>query len=72
VAVEREREQAEDMKLRQLTTGPTKMTCREMMDTIGDNVEDIITLNEDDDDEVDDRIDNEDTELSDDDENKHK
>jgi hypothetical protein len=70
-AVERERERAEDMKLRRLAAGPTKMTFHGMMEAIGNNVEDVMTSDEDDDDEEDDEDDTDDTKVGDDAENEY-
>jgi hypothetical protein len=50
VAVERERERAKDMKLRRLAACPTKMTCQEMIEAIGDTVENVMTSDDDNDD----------------------
>jgi hypothetical protein len=72
MAVERKRERAEDMELRRLAAGRTKMSFQEIMEAIGDNVEDAMTSDEDDDDkEVDDEDDKDNTKLSDDDEDEH-
>jgi hypothetical protein len=72
VAVERERERAEDMEMKRLAAGPTKMCFREMMEAMGENVEDVMTSDEDgDDEEEDDEDDKDDAKLSDDDDNEH-
>jgi hypothetical protein len=54
-----------------LATGATKVTFQEMMEAIVDNIDDVMTSDEDDDNKEDDEGDIDDSELSDDNENEH-